>query len=123
MYKNDLFQNEKATFHLEGGFCVLEEFQLSRRVVERQAVVGRESVSGNRLAVVAGGVALIFRPAIFGKLSRNATHIFVAVGLCEHRRCGNIGVLAIALNDALEGLCQRGVETIAVDRQELRLRV
>ena len=61
MYKNDLFQNEKATFHLEGGFCVLEEFQLSRRVVERQAVVGRESVSGNRLAVVAGGVCLVHR--------------------------------------------------------------
>lgn len=96
------------------------QFQLIDFVIERQPVVGRESVPPNGEAVFPCGIALIPGPAVERILLRQAAHVFVAVGLRKHRCRSDVGVFPVALHDTAIGYRQRRAEPVAVDRQKSR---
>ena len=79
-----------------------EEFELVYLVVETLAMVGRETKFAHRQAVFASGVALVLCPAIHRVLLGKSQHVVIAKSLCQDRCRGDIGILAIALYDALK---------------------
>ena len=91
------------------------EFQLINLVVERQPVVGREAVLADRQPMLARRIALVLRPALLGKLFGDAEHVLVTMGFGKHRSRGNVGVFAIALDDAAPGNFETCAEPVAVD--------
>ena len=95
-----------------------EEFELTLRVVETEAMVGGEAMFADGESVVAGRVSLVFRPIVAGELLMQAEHVLVAVGLGEHRGGGDVGKFSIPLYDALERKAKMALEAVAVDGQE-----
>ena len=49
-----------------------------------------------------------------------AHHVFVAVGLCQHRCGRNVGIFAVALDDAGVWQDKLRAEAVAIDGDELR---
>ena len=96
------------------------EFQLVDLVVERQPVMGREAVLADRQPMLARRIALVLRPAVLGKLFGDAEHVLVTMGFGKHRSRGNVGVFAIALDDAAPGNFETCAEPVAVDGQKRR---
>ena len=74
-----------------------EQLQLVDSGIERQPVVRRKPVTADRQAMFAGRITFVALPTVFGEISGEALHIFVAVGLGQHRRGGNIRIFAVSL--------------------------
>ena len=83
-------------------------------------MIGCKAILAYGEAMLLGGVAFVACPAVLGILLMQAHHIFVAVGLCQNRGCGDVGILAVALDDALVGQSVMRYEAVAVDGEELR---
>lgn len=97
-----------------------EQLQLVDSGIERQPVVRRKPVTTDRQAMFAGRITFVALPTVFGEISGEALHIFVAVGLGQHRRGGNIRIFAVPLDDAAIRNIERRAEPVAVDRQKSR---
>ena len=89
-------------------------------MIERQPVIGRHPVTPHGETVFARRVALVLRPAVLRELFGQPPHILVAVRLGQHRRRRDVGVLAVALDDAPIGNIERRTEAVAVDGEKFR---
>ena len=90
-------------------------------MVERQAMIRRESILPNSQTVLLGGITFVAVPAIVGILLVQTQHILISMSLGQHRGRGNVGILAVSLDNTLIGQATVRRETIAVDGQKLRL--
>ena len=87
---------------------------------ERTAVIGRNSVAGDGVAVGFRGIALVDIPSILRILSGYAAHIFVTMGLGKDRSRSYAHHFSVAFHYARVRYSGIRLETVAVDKQEIR---
>ena len=88
---------------------------LGAEEVESAAVVGRDAMLADGLAVLSRGVAHVVLPVVVGILLRQADHLVVAVGLGQDGGGSDGEVLAVALDDGGMGQVAVGLEAVAID--------
>src|SRR5215207_7354183 len=84
---------------------------------ERIAVIAAGAVLVQCFLVFPGGVTLVLRPVVAGKLMMQFFHVVVAVGFCENTGSGNGGIKAITLDDAFMRDLFKRDEPVSIDQQ------
>ena len=97
-----------SEFEVEGEFLGAEE-------VVATAVIGRDAVLADGIAVFFRGVALVGVPVVLGVFLRETVHIVVTIGLGEDRGSGDGEVFAVTLDDGGVRELLIGFEAIAID--------
>ena len=98
----------------------LEQSQLFEFVVERHAVVWRQTVSHDRFPVFPGRISFVFLPVVYRIFLGDPHHVVVAVGFGQYRGRSDGRIRRVAFDDATVRNIQRCPEPVSVDQQQLR---
>ena len=82
-------------------------------MVEGQPVVWSETVLADCKAVFARRITFVLPPAVLGKLLGQTQHVLVAVRFGQHRSGGDVGILAVAFDDAAVRQFEPGPEAVS----------